>query len=299
MKRRLFPVFLALLLTLTACGSRQPPEVVQGPSPAAPEAPADSPEAPDVQRPAEAPEAPAPEEPDPSLPEAEEPEIPGSAAPSTPSSAAPMRVAYAAALEDLAQNHLLPSGQDCGFIDGCDISANQFAVYDLDADGREELLILYTSTYTAGMTGAVYDYDRETGLLREQFCQFPLLTFYDNGMVRADWSHNQGAAGDALWPYTLWRWDPETDSYSAVGMVDAWDKSLHEVYDGRDFPDEADLDGDGVVYYLMEYGDYSLESPVDGEQYGQWRDSFLDGAAELELPLLNLTAENIAALKEG
>ena len=49
----------------------------------------------------------------------------------------------------------------------------------------------------------------------------------------------------------------------------------------------------------MEYGDYSLESPVDGEQYGQWRDSFLDGAAELELPLLNLTAENIAALKEG
>ena len=27
--------------------------------------------------------------------------------------------------------------------------------------------------------------------------------------------------------------------------------------------------------------------------------SDLDGAAELELPLLNLTAENIAALKEG
>ena len=292
MKKRLFPAVLAaLLLALAACGGRQLPEVVQGP--AAPEAPENSAAVPNS--PAAPPEdAPQP----PSLPEAEEPEIPGGGGSSASS---PMGEAYAAALEDLAQNHLLPNGEDCGFIDGCDLSANQFAVYDLDADGREELLILYTSTYMAGMAGAVYDYDSETGALREQFPLPlpPLLTFYDNGIVQADWSHNQGVAGYALWPYTLWRYDPAADAYSAAGMVDAWDKSFMEFYDGQDFPDQADLDGDGVVYYLMDYGDYSREHPVDAEQYRQWRESFLDGAAALELPLMALTAENIAALREG
>ena len=111
-----------------------------------------------------------------------------------------------------------------------------------------------------------------------EFSNFPLLTFYDNGVIQAGWSHNQGRAGDSLWPYTFWRYDAETDAYTAGEDVDAWDKSLVE----EGFPDSVDADGDGVVYYIMPYGSYDTSQPVDGPAYQQWRDAFVGGAQALQ-----------------
>mgnify|MGYP006990178543 CR=1 FL=1 len=36
------------------------------------------------------------------------------------------------------------------------------------------------------------DYDEAAGAVRMEFSNFPLLTFYDNGVIQAGWSHNQG-----------------------------------------------------------------------------------------------------------
>ena len=76
-------------------------------------------------------------------------------------------------------------------------------------------------------------------------------------------------------------------------MVDAWEKMFSE--DG--FPDDVDRDGDGVVYFLMAYGNYDTSGPVDGAAYQQWRDSYIGGAAPLELPFVPLTEENIRAIQ--
>ncbi len=108
--------------------------------------------------------------------------------------------AYFTALENLLKNHILPDGIDAGEQLG-DMSENKFAVYDVDNDGKEELIVLYSTTITAGMGGYIFAYDSEAGALQTELHEFPSLTFYNNGIVKALWSHNQGRAGD-FWPYT-------------------------------------------------------------------------------------------------
>ena len=98
--------------------------------------------------------------------------------------------AYYAALDDLLSRHLLPDGTDCGYDPNSDPSGNQFAICDVDADGRDELILAYTATYTAGQTLCVLDYDESGDRLRTELTEYPLLTFYDNGTARADWSYN-------------------------------------------------------------------------------------------------------------
>lgn len=122
--------------------------------------------------------------------------------------------AYEAALTTLYNEHVLPDGSDNGYYEG-DETGNNFLIYDIDGDGRKELTINYTTTYMAGMVAAIYEYNEQSGQLRNEFQEFPALTFYDNGKIRADWSHNQGYAGN-FWPFTLYEYNEIRDAYVAV-----------------------------------------------------------------------------------
>lgn len=205
------------------------------------------------------------------------------------------REEYRNALESIYNYQVFPYGRDMGY-DGYDLSVNQFAVYDVDSDGEDELLILYITTSTAGNVGIVYDFDSQSNKVREQLLEFPALRFYDNGIVEADMSHNHGLAGEALWPYTMYQYDKQSDSYRVVASVDAWDKAFHDTdYDGKPFPEEADTDGDGIVYYITPEGG-SKAKPVDQAEYNKWKDSYTGGAKQLEIPFKSLTEENIRSL---
>ena len=223
--------------------------------------------------------------------------VPPDGEPVIHSDRAAMLAAYTEVLNNFYFNHTDPSGQDMGSFEGIGEEWNQFAVFDVDLDGQDELLVSYTATIaSAGMREYVFGYDGTGGNVREEFSEFPLAKYYDNGIIEAGWSHNQGRAGDALWPYTFWRYDPQSDTYQASEMADAWDKSLVE--DG--FPDSADKDGDGLVYYLIEYGnyvDYASDTPVDKSGYDKWRESFLGGANELAVPYVTLNEENIKNIR--
>lgn len=260
MRKKLCLLALALaLLALASCGGKQA-DTPNTDSAAAPEAPA-------------APPAPSGEEP--------------------VFAADPMLAAYTDVLEGVYFDHVFPAGQDLGLAEGSSEDGNQFAIFDVDQDGQDELIISYTTTYTAGMTEFVLGFDEASGAVTQEFAQFPLVTYYDNGIIQAGWSHSQGKAGDALWPYTFWRYDPQTDTYEGVEMVDAWDKKLVE--DG--FPEDVDKDGDGVVYYFAQYGNYDQSDPVDNDAYEQWRDSFVGGAEELRIPYMTLNEENIKSIQ--
>ena len=168
------------------------------------------------------------------------------------------------------------------------MAQNQFAVWDVDGDGREELILLYTTTIVAGERGFVFDWDEASGELRTQLEDFPLLTFYENGAVMAGWSHNQGKGG-SFWPYFLYQDLPETDRYQKVGAVDAWDKALGL----EGYPDEVDASKTGFVYYITTEGDITWDHPVDAAQYQAWLASYLGEAGEIAIPYAALTAENI------
>ena len=208
------------------------------------------------------------------------------------------RSAYAAALLAVIQENVLPDGTPLE--EGLDYSYDQFALSDVDGDGREELILCHTLSYTAGHQGMVLDWEEATGTLYLQFSEYPLLTFYDNGAITAGASHNQGLGG-RFWPYTLYTYDAASDSYRRVGLVDAWDRQLSEeesaVWAGvPPFPEELDTSGTGFLYYIMENGSYHQDPPVDASVYEAWLAQYLGGASELPLTYYSLTQETIQAV---
>lgn len=139
------------------------------------------------------------------------------------------REAYVFTLENLYTNHIWPDGTEMDVMG--DISENVFAVYDIDGDGEEELIIKYDTGAMSDMVEAIYDYDSETGSLRQELLDFPSLVFYDNGFIRADASHNQGGDIEA-WPYTMYEYHKSSDTYQEAGGGVSGDGSI-ESYVGN------------------------------------------------------------------
>ena len=86
------------------------------------------------------------------------------------------RSAYHSVLLDVYFNHLFPNDRDYGFLEGADVSENEFAVCDVDQDGAAELLISYTTTDEAGKAALIYDFESALDMVREEFSGYPPLT---------------------------------------------------------------------------------------------------------------------------
>lgn len=167
----------------------------------------------------------------------------------------------------------------------------RYDIADVDGDGYEELYLVQDGGYMAAMVALILD--GQGGKLRAELSEFPTLTAYDNGCIRADASHNQGLAGD-FWPYALYRYDAESDRYQKVAMADAWDGAIHpQDYAGNPFPKDADVSGAGIVYYVA--GDGALYSedgsfapaPMDQADFQKWEASWQGSGAVVEFSLEN------------
>ena len=268
---------LALCLTLAACGGQTAPTA--GSAPPAASEPASS------------------AAPDSSTPEAGV--IPESSVrPDMPEEdRMVMYGAYADMLETLLLTSTLPDGRE---LPG-DMSDQFFALQDVDGDGVEELIFSNSNApFMAAMAAYVYAYDADTETLRLELEGFPAMDFYDNGMVKVEWSHNQGLAGDSLWPYDLLQYDEAMDSYRRIAMLDAWDRTLRDTNEqGEPFPTEIDVSGTGVVYFIMTGEAYDTSHPVDVTEYEAWVQEVLGGAKELDVVYREMTEDNIAHLRSG
>lgn len=207
--------------------------------------------------------------------------------------------AFISALENICHNQVFPDGREFQYDASTNGEGNQFAIYDIDFDGKEELIIQHTTAAMAGMVEVIYDYDSKTKLLEEELRSFPSLTYYNNGIVSADWSHNQGLAGlGDFWPYTLYQYKQESDTYIEIASVDAWNKErADEDYEGNPFPDELDIDADGFIYFVTAEGTYAQNTVVDGEEYERWRSSLLGNAEKIEVPYQTLNEDNVRSLQ--
>lgn len=209
------------------------------------------------------------------------------------------KAAFISALEGICRDQVFPDGSEFCYDASTNGEGNQFAIYDIDFDGKDELIIQHTTTYTAGMVEVIYDYDSKTKLLKEELISFPALTYYNNGIISEDWSHNQGLAGlGDFWPYTLYQYEQESDTYIEIASVDAWNKEqANEDYEGNPFPDELDIDGDGFIYFVTAEGIYAQDTVVDGEEYNRWRNSLLGNAKKVEVPYQTLNEDNVQSLQ--
>ncbi|WP_018751228.1 hypothetical protein [Paenibacillus sanguinis] len=195
--------------------------------------------------------------------------------------------AYAAAIQNLVQNYIFPDGTEAPFDETYPMEDNKYAIIDIDNDGKDELIINYNSIYTAGMRLDVYEYQSDTARMISELKGSPAASFYDNGMVTIDASHNQGKSNiDDFWPYSLFQFDSEKNQYIFIANVDAWQKSLDETA----FPDNIDVDGDGVVYYLMDASYENQLDIFDNAEYEAWRQAFFESADEVQIDYLPLPA---------
>lgn len=275
-----------LLCVLTACGGtrRETASPETGTPSQAQTEPAKKPETP------EAPEASEPsniQSVEPSIPE-ETPEAVKGEEPAIPQTGSSgMLTAYRQLLEELYQAYDDP--ERFRYEDG-----PSFAVYDVDRDGTEELLIQDPASELV----QIYGYN-SAGKVYLELEEYSNLYWYDNGVIEVGWSHNQGAAGDKLWPYNVYQYNPDTGVYDRLAAVDGWDKALREISGGKAFPAEVDLDGDGFIYYVItEPGGYAPDygEAMDYAAYEDWRQSYLQGAEPGGAPLLPLIRENIEQL---
>lgn len=205
------------------------------------------------------------------------------------------REAYLEVLWNMIENGYMADGSENEIYYG-DMSENSFWIGDIDGDEKEELLIDYLTTNMASMKELMYEYDMSAQEMREEFVQFPSTAYYSNGVVKVDFSHNQGLGPD-FWPFFLYRYDPENDSYVCVGSVDTWDKSYYPLnpYTQEEFPDAVDLDGDGIVYALSEDESVSVDYIFDGADYDRWFQTWVgEDVYEIEISWLPLTEESLS-----
>ena len=209
-----------------------------------------------------------------------------------------VRSCYASLLEDLIMGRPLPDALPLSSDDRPNspggYAGNRFGVCDVDGDGREELLLSYSTTMVARQGTYVLDYRSDTDtLLLQNPDHFGLEpTFYENGAVLSPWSHNQGFGG-RFWPYFVYRYDPQTDSYTSAGSADGWDRTISDQNpDFPPFPEELDVSGSGFLYYLD-----GEDTPVDEAVYLRWLEGHTEGSGPLPVEWFDLTEENIARLQ--
>lgn len=178
---------------------------------------------------------------------------------------------YQNLITEMVETGVFPmSGTQCGGMP----YGQSYAVVDIDEDGHEELIINYANaSATAGMVYYIYDYDRATGEAYIEHAGWPHMSFYDNGYVKEEASHNHGRSNlDDFWPYHLLVYNPEMDEYESVTHVDAWQKELYP----KDFPEKMDVDGDGIVYYTAS-SSYIPTDFMDKAEYDIWCEQFNTG----------------------
>ena len=171
--------------------------------------------------------------------------------------------------------------------DNYSMSDNQFAIADVDGDGRPELIINYTAASLAGNFSILYDYNAEKNELKQELVFQPSgYTFYNNGVLTVPASQNHSLRLD-FWPYTLYRYDAKTDTYQSVGYVSSWQKDYApESNTGEVFPDEFDKDEDGILYGITagetdQNNDSAAAFQLNQEDYDKWYAEQLGSGEEL------------------
>lgn len=173
-------------------------------------------------------------------------------------------------------------------------AAIEFAVYDIDGDGREELLVRFDNR---GLY--VYDHDSNGNIVR-QFAGYIRSDFYENGALRVYSAHNQTHSFE-VHPFQMYRYNAETDSYDQCGSVYGIDKDIIDMInkekekvgstDFLEYPSEYDISSSGTVYYIR--SDDDTEVPLDLTEYNEYYGQFTENTDIIDIPFMELTKENI------
>lgn len=202
------------------------------------------------------------------------------------------RTFYQKTLTRLLEQHVLSDSDSTE----ADITDCRFAILDVNADGREELLLQWNDTDSLSVTA----YDESHHQLQVLGNFDSDCRFYENLTVESNISHNAPYGSDRkydFWPYEVSTYDADTQTYRSTATVWDWDKSIS--LEGPDpfgtFPDSIDRDNDGIVYLISDNMSQNT-SAVDRAAFTSWVSSCRQTTQELTPDFQALTKETIAAI---
>ena len=208
-----------------------------------------------------------------------------------------MYKAYQFALQQIAFEHVYPDGTDTGF-DGVSgfIEDNHFAIFDINNDGIEELVVQFVTAPMAGNIETIYAYNEAGNTVETMLTVFPAVTYYENGIVKEEWSHGSDLAGDDYWPYNLYQYNEGTGKYNQIAEVNMWSKSVDTVnYKGDSYPEDIDAEKAGTVFIISQNGGTEIKSKSD---YEKWFSEIIGNAQTVKVPYMSLNEKNIKGVSQ-
>lgn len=200
--------------------------------------------------------------------------------------------AYQFILEQFSFEHIYPDGTDTGF-DGSVgfIEDNDFALYDVNGDGLEELIIRFVTAPTEAKLEIVYTF--RDGGPAVILSAFPEVTYFSNDILQEDWFHGSDLAGEGYWPYNLYRLNCD-GFYELFAEVNMWSRDVDMVNaKGDPYPEDIDRENAGTVFIVTREGKTETISKSD---YETWLSSLLEDAQQVTIPYQAMTEENIRNL---
>lgn len=212
---------------------------------------------------------------------------------------------YMEILEMIRDEGRDPNGREYDSNADWNFENNCFAILDVDRDGRQELIFNFNESFMGAMCEVVYEYDEETDTLREELVEWVDTEYYSQGLVKVGCSHNHGRdpEGRGEWPYSVYEYDSEEDSYRRMYMMDPWDGRIHE----EDFPDELDKDGDKLLYCItVENGRTAAGTAADEqvmifdqEEYDAWEEELMPEWCRMDVTYHPMTEDAIENVRSA
>ena len=198
---------------------------------------------------------------------------------------------------DLQFNGISPVSANIEF-DGSKwfMSDNRFAICDIDNDGENELIIQYITDEESKKKEYIYKFNHVTQDIELTFCDYPSITYFDNGLLTVDTAYLERPDDDYRWMYNLYQ--ATADYCQSIATVNAWYKDITPVNcAGDEYPDENDCENAGVVYLI--FCDNEERKVLSQSQYDMWYNEVFGNAHAIDVPYQNLSEENVWALDKA
>lgn len=194
-----------------------------------------------------------------------------------------MKDCFGNALLRIAEWNTFPDGQQFEMSSDMDAKdAYQYAIYDVDGDGRKELIVSVWYA-AAAPTTRIYDYNPASGQLRLEMEGFHKPILYSNGMVKVKEQKNE--YGGKLYPYRIYTYDAATDLYEEMTLVYSYPSSLTTV---------PDLDGDDNVIFVEDMYQNGRQKGMTQAEYDAWLQAYLAGAQKVKLSWKSIDREKVS-----
>ena len=175
---------------------------------------------------------------------------------------------------------------------------NKIAIADVNGDGKQELIIQFTTSSVSEMREYVCGFNEKTNKLTVNYIGSPDMEYFDNGCIKEHAMRNKG--WDSVYDFLMF--NDKTQEYENAKGVIVWNKkkSPLDPNEEKPFPDKIDVTGDGFVYFISDDtfdGAKDSDEPVDTPIYKAWVKKYIGGAKQVEIEWFPANTLGIKMLK--